>query len=213
MGSSQSTGQRYRVFLNEKSILVSEDINTVDYKSSVRVVKYLGPDEMLKEYERFRGNKDCEQLVFLAGSQYNEACVSFTSLFREVKAAGGLVRNPDGDVLCIFRLGTWDLPKGKLKKNEGAEEGALREVTEETGLSCLSIIHPLPSTYHIYTDRKGRACLKETFWFEMRSEGEEILVPQTEEDITGVKWFEPVHLGEVINSTYASLKEIISGYL
>ncbi|UOQ71718.1 hypothetical protein [Hymenobacter cellulosilyticus] len=37
--------------------------------------------------------------------------------FRIVKAAGGLVVK-DGMVLMIYRLGKWDLPKGKLKKDE-----------------------------------------------------------------------------------------------
>jgi ADP-ribose pyrophosphatase YjhB (NUDIX family) len=212
MNSSFSTVQRYRVFLNDKLILISEDINIADYQPSDRVVNFNGLDEMLKEYERFKGNEDCERLIFHANNRYSEACESFSSLFRKIKAAGGLVRNPDGNILFIFRLGAWDLPKGKLKKNEGIEEGALREVTEETGLSSLRIIYPLPSTYHIYTDRKGRACLKETYWFEMMYEGVEIPVPQTEEDITEVRWFEPNNLGLVLDNTYASLREMILGY-
>lgn len=32
-----------------------------------------------------------------------------------IKAAGGLVKNGEGDYLFIFRLGKWDLPKVKLK--------------------------------------------------------------------------------------------------
>ncbi len=33
-------------------------------------------------------------------------------------AAGGWVMNEFNEVLWIFRLGVWDLPKGKVEKNE-----------------------------------------------------------------------------------------------
>ena len=63
------------------------------------------------------------------------------SLFNQVKehftvfeAAGGLISNPAGEVLLMFRRGKWDLPKGKLDEGETLEACALREVQEETGL-------------------------------------------------------------------------------
>ena len=40
------------------------------------------------------------------------------SLYSLVEAAGGLVQNSEGQFLWIYRLGKWDLPKGKLEKNE-----------------------------------------------------------------------------------------------
>lgn len=43
--------------------------------------------------------------------------------FKIVKAAGGLVIK-DGEILMIYRLGVWDLPKGKLDKKEKVKEGA-----------------------------------------------------------------------------------------
>lgn len=51
------------------------------------------------------------------------------------------------------RHGDWSLPKGKLDAGEGWEEAALREVEEETGLSCrlgeeLSTVR--------YVDHQGR---------------------------------------------------------
>ena len=59
----------------------------------------------------------------------------------EVRAAGGVVvRRQDGqdEVLVVHRprYDDWTLPKGKLKPGESDEEGALREVEEETGLRC-----------------------------------------------------------------------------
>jgi 8-oxo-dGTP pyrophosphatase MutT (NUDIX family) len=51
------------------------------------------------------------------------------------------------------RYDDWTLPKGKLVAGESDEEGALREVEEETGLVC-ELGPELPST--AYTDSRGR---------------------------------------------------------
>ncbi|MHB8681729.1 MAG: NUDIX hydrolase [Acidimicrobiales bacterium] len=59
-----------------------------------------------------------------------------------VRAAGGvLVRQARRrqEVAVIHRPGRedWSLPKGKLEQGESFEEGALREVLEETGYACV----------------------------------------------------------------------------
>ena len=54
-------------------------------------------------------------------------------------AAGGWVVNEFNEVLWIFRLGFWDLPKGKVETNENIKECAIREVIEECGLSQISL--------------------------------------------------------------------------
>ncbi len=53
-----------------------------------------------------------------------------------VSVAGVVVRD-DGRVLAIRRAdnGTWEPPGGVLELNERTEEGAVREVFEETGLT------------------------------------------------------------------------------
>ena len=134
-------------------------------------------------------------------------------MFSRIEAAGGIVRNRKKEYLFIKRLGVWDLPKGKLHKREPVQDGALREVTEETGLTNLAIAKQLPSTYHIYTDRKGREILKETYWFEMMSYEDQLLVPQLEEDITEVKWFTAGVLDIPLQNTYASLRQLLESYL
>jgi 8-oxo-dGTP diphosphatase len=54
-----------------------------------------------------------------------------------VRAAGGLIVR-DGSVLLVHRpkYDDWSFPKGKLEAGESWEEGAVREVEEETGLRC-----------------------------------------------------------------------------
>ena len=73
-----------------------------------------------------------------------------------VRAAGGVVwrRLPSGaEVLLVHRplYDDWALPKGKVKVLETDEEGALREVKEETGLSC-RLGPELPSTTYPVED-------------------------------------------------------------
>ncbi len=76
-----------------------------------------------------------------------------------VRAAGGVVwrPGPDGwpEVALIHRplQDDWTLPKGKLENGETAEQAAVREVVEETGLHC-EVVRPAGCT--AYVDRRGR---------------------------------------------------------
>jgi 8-oxo-dGTP diphosphatase len=76
-----------------------------------------------------------------------------------VRAAGGIVwRAGEGgvpEVLVVHRpkYSDWSFPKGKREEGETDEETALREVEEETGLTC-HLGPELPGTSYI--DRKGR---------------------------------------------------------
>ena len=73
---------------------------------------------------------------------------------RTIEAAGGVVEQ-DSLIAVVHRprYDDWSLPKGKLDKNESAERAALREVQEETGLSCQLIEELAPVSY---TDNRGR---------------------------------------------------------
>ena len=76
-----------------------------------------------------------------------------------VRAAGGVVwrRVPSGiEVVLVHRpaYDDWALPKGKAEGDETDEQTALREVREETGLTC-RLGPELPST--TYADGEGRA--------------------------------------------------------
>ncbi len=77
---------------------------------------------------------------------------------KQVRAAGGLVvrTGKDGIEIAVVhrpRYDDWSLPKGKLDPGESFEEGALREVEEETGLRCELGKELSPVRYR---DRKGR---------------------------------------------------------
>lgn len=128
--------------------------------------------------------------------------------FTLVEAAGGLVIDASGAMLFIFRRGKWDLPKGKLDPGEQAKECALREVQEETGLQEVRLDGALEVTYHTY-DEDGKHILKPTYWFLMRAPQGQALQPQTEEQITEIKWVKRNELDEYMSNTYPLIKDVI----
>jgi 8-oxo-dGTP pyrophosphatase MutT (NUDIX family) len=98
-----------------------------------------------------------------------------------VRAAGGLVVRDDL-VLLVHRpkYDDWTFPKGKAEDGETDEDCALREVHEETGLSC-----ELVSTAGIteYVDSKGRP--KVVHWFVMRPLGGEF---EPTDEVDELRW-------------------------
>lgn len=127
-------------------------------------------------------------------------------------AAGGLVINEDNELLMIFRRGNWDLPKGHLDEGETIENCALREVREETGLQSVSILSPLSTSYHTY-HQGSHHILKESYWYLMKNEGYEILVPQTEEDIEKIEWVKQSQVEAYLANAYPSIQDVVNQYL
>lgn len=135
----------------------------------------------------------------------------FCSDKRVIEAAGGLVINRSGDLLMIYRRGKWDLPKGKLDAGETLEACALREVSEETGLTQLSLIRFLHTTYHTYVQDE-QEIIKPSHWFLMHQQSTEALVPQIEEDITDIKWVSKEEVRNLAEITFGSIREMIEKY-
>ncbi len=131
--------------------------------------------------------------------------------FTLIEAAGGIVQNNKKELLFIHRLGKWDLPKGKIEKKETEEEAALREVEEETGVTHLKLKKKIGETYHTY-NAFGKHFLKTTHWFYMTCSGEQVLTPQTEENITEIKWVKTKDIKEPMADTYPSIKDILSKF-
>lgn len=137
---------------------------------------------------------------------------AFKNYFKYIKAAGGVVENQTGEILSIYRLDCWDLPKGKLEKDEDVPNCALREVEEECGVNDLTITKELSSTYHCYF-HKEKWVLKRTYWFHMNTGYNGQLIPQQEEGITQVEWIKREDLNEKFESSYGSIKDVINQYL
>lgn len=128
-----------------------------------------------------------------------------------IEAAGGMVFNPKGELLMMLRRGQWDMPKGKMDEGETIEACAVREVQEETGISNLKLNGKLQTTYHTYSFQ-GRTILKPSHWFKMECSGTEDLVPQTEEDITELRWVGKAEAAALANEAFPSIREMIEKY-
>lgn len=131
------------------------------------------------------------------------------SKFKIIKAAGGLVRKDD-KVLLIHRLEKWDLPKGKLDKNESTADGALREVEEECNVK-VALGEKICSTWHTYS-RNGKRILKKTTWYAMDCLDDSEMAPQLEEDIDAVQWMNPREIRHCMYDSYPSIRHVFHEY-
>ena len=134
---------------------------------------------------------------------------AFFKKFTIIQAAGGLIKNNENKILMIFRRGKWDLPKGKLDKDETLEDCAIREVQEETGLKKVKLASPLIVTYHTYHEGT-KFILKESHWFSMTVTGEQKLTPQTEEDIFDIRWVASEEVKSYLPKSFPLIADIIS---
>ena len=129
-------------------------------------------------------------------------------------AAGGIVVNPNNEILWIFRRGFWDLPKGKLDPNETIETCAIREVMEETGIDHLVLGKLILTTKHQYHDKYlDTQVEKTTYWYAMTTDLMQEGIPQTEEDIEAIAWVKKEALTPYLEKTYDTIKEIMEAYL
>ena len=128
--------------------------------------------------------------------------------FRLAPAAGGVVVS-DNQFAAIQRHGIPDLPKGHIEEGEDAATAAVREVEEETGLTGLSIVRQLPSSWHCYL-YEDEWRLKQTSWYQMTTDDPCRVDPQTDEDITEVTFLGAYDLEWFLKNTYRSLAETLS---
>ncbi|HVU94676.1 MAG TPA: NUDIX domain-containing protein [Puia sp.] len=139
---------------------------------------------------------------------FGELRKAFWKKFLLVKAGGGLVHNREEKYLFMLRRGVWDLPKGKLDPGETIEHCAIREVMEETGIGGVIMEGPLLITYHTY-DESGKHILKETHWFRMQAPAPGELTPQSEEQITELRWVDADGMKVLLRNTFPSIKDVI----
>lgn len=133
---------------------------------------------------------------------------TFFKFFKIIQTGGGVIEDNTGRILLIFRRGKWDLPKGKLNKNETVEQCAVREVMEETGLQSVQLLSFMTMSYHTYKEF-GKHILKESYWYRMKADESEQLVPQTEEDITEIRWVEKNDLEKYYSNSFETIRSIL----
>lgn len=198
-----------KIFFKDKLITINAAGPIGTPVDGTLYIKYDGPGSLSTSFSELEKDPAVTHLI-IGSNDLNAAFSEFQKMFRVIEAAGGLVQNNKGEYLFIFRKGKWDLPKGKLDKGESTRNAALREVHEECGVTGLSITKELSTTYHIY-EEKGQKIIKHTYWYAMLCADGGQLVPQTEEDITEVRWMDKEQVNAAMRNTYPAIKQLAEG--
>ncbi|MFC2150923.1 NUDIX hydrolase [Bacteroidota bacterium] len=198
----------YKVFYNDRTVFfIDNDLNYIEQNDN-KIHYFKNKKQLKSAINIFLNNQELIEL-YVVHRDIDFAFNKFKKLYKLIEAAGGLVKTDNENYLLIFRRGKWDLPKGKLERNEVPELAALREVEEECGLGDLEIQKLLEITYHTYK-LKNKDILKRTYWYVMLYKGNEEPKPQTEEEITEVRWFNTKSLNEVFLNTFPSIIEVFN---
>lgn len=152
--------------------------------------------------------KKLEEITF-AVDDYETVINEIKQGYTIIKAAGGLVLN-EGEVLMIWRLKKWDLPKGKLDKKEKPKKAAVREVEEECSVK-VKLGKKICHTWHTYK-QNGQRILKKTYWYRMYCIDDSEMKPQLDENIEEVKWMDETELKEALYNTYPSIRDVFRHY-
>ena len=169
----------YKVFVNQDLIILTSKI-PFGNKINIYDLKKTSIEEILKLVKK-------NHKIYLFHKNHDKLISAFKKKIKVVKAGGGLVKNNKDELLFIYRRNKWDLPKGKMDKGETIDQTALREVKEETGIVNLEIIDFNQITFHIFKKAKEYR-LKETHWYNMRSDFDGEFKPELSEGISKVKW-------------------------
>jgi len=194
----------YKVFVNRLSIVLTSDKNYLDH-SRAFLLSSITIKEIVKKLK-------LNDEIFLYHPNKKKLLKEFKKKLKTIVAAGGIVKNDENQILFIFRKGKWDLPKGKIEKNEKIDDGALREVLEETGVKKIKINRFFDTTYHIIKTQK-QYFLKETHWYIMKSNYKGKLKPQKSEGIRSVRWKKIKEAKEIKKKTFRNISIILTTYL
>jgi 8-oxo-dGTP pyrophosphatase MutT (NUDIX family) len=128
---------------------------------------------------------------------------------KEETSAGGVVyRIVDGAPLYLLirdSYRNWGFPKGHVEEGEAPDDAALREVSEETGLTDL-VLRGLIETIDWHFRFRGKLIHKFCHFYLMETV-ESSTSPQRTEGITACRWL-PFGLAEELIS-YANARDVL----
>ncbi len=203
--------QNYKVFLKNKSIILIDNFIS-DEKQNTNAIHYFTNDIKLSQaIDSFANNNSTDEL-YIVCKDTNKTFKRLFVIYSNIKASGGLIKNPENKILFIYRKNQWDLPKGKIDRFETKKHAAKREVREECGIKGFKITRKLPTTYHMYKI-KNEWVIKSIYWYEMYYDKPNPPKPQIEEDITDIRWFKVNEINEALQNTYKSIYELVTNYL
>jgi 8-oxo-(d)GTP phosphatase len=198
--------QSYKIFTNHNFYLITDSSNQSNTDSDLIS---MSEDEFLSHVKSAKFESDLPGKNYLVRTSKPKKLVK--SLMKEIltiKAAGGIVHNPMGEVLHILRKGKWDLPKGKKDEGENSKQTAVREVSEECGIPLPVITTKAGKTFHVFMN-KSKPVLKITKWYNMTSDYTGNFTPQVEENIAEVAYKSPDFILQPDTLTYLNMKELI----
>jgi len=193
----------YKVFFNQKPIYLTTDLNINSDEFPLFYAKYTTVLSLIKALKSRRVLG-----INLYHPLREKLEKHFLKHFPTVEAAGGFVNHEDGRFLFIYRNEKWDLPKGKIKKKEVIFKAAMREVSEETSVTDLIVIKPLPTTYHLFKVN-GSYKLKLTYWFLMKTKHNLPLIPQMEENIEKAEWKTKEEIPSLLENAYKNIEIVV----
>ena len=194
----------YKVFVNRLIINLTSDKEFLN-DSKTYLLSSISIKEIIKKLK-------IHDEVFLYYPDKKKLLKEFKEKLVTIKASGGIVTNKKNQILFIYRKGKWDLPKGKMEKNESKKESALREVIEETGVKKLKIINFFSTTFHLIKVKR-EYFLKETHWYKMKTKYDGKLKPQKSEGIISAKWKTFDEALEIKKKTFRNIAIILTKYL
>lgn len=199
--------QEHTLFILDNVCSFSFDIIT---KNKALIYKYTKAKKIAKLVNNIHESPVLNHVII-----HNNPMEVFDELksnFKSINAAGGLVINEKNEILFIFRNKKWDLPKGKIEKDETPEHAAIREVEEETLVKILKLENHLISTFHTY-QIEDKKILKTNHWYLMKADSHQELLPQAEENIEKVEWKSVDQIPELMTNSYDSIRDVIKSYL
>lgn len=189
----------YKVFVKDIPIILSTEKNIGKQYTAIPL--------RLARFKKLIKKINNGELIYI--NLYHKNAEKLEQFLRKklpfVEAAGGLVFNHKKEILFIYRNDRWDLPKGHIDKGESHEAAAIREVEEETGVKNIEVKRFIDKTYHVFK-RNGKFKIKATYWYEMYSEYEGELVPQSNEGIKKVKWKNFEKSQKALSNSYENIK-------
>ena len=202
-----------KIYFDEKPVYLCDELNKelkdiLHHPDTIFIDELSGP--AIKSLIHEINKHSFHTGVFLHGN-LDDLKNAFFKHFTQITAAGGIVQNDKGELLFIYRLNKWDLPKGKVEPGEDLQTCAVREVEEETGVTGLTITRKAGETYHSY-NAFGKHFIKTSHWYGMNCASTQNIIPQTEEDITEVKWVNIKNISAQLDNTYPSIKDILAGF-
>lgn len=193
----------YKVFFNDNCLILAE--KPIDGMKNMLYHFISQFDEAL----HLMSNSP-QSVINIYSEDLEELWFDFTNHFKIIEAAGGIVKNNQDEILFIYRLGKWDLPKGKMEEGESREVTAIREIEEECKIDKLSLGEFITTTHHIYFQKEY--ILKKTHWFHVLHDGNDQPQPQTEEGIEKVEWVKEYEVEELLKNSYPNIKMLFENY-